>query len=162
MSASLSGSFTVVVRTNPDYESGKGAIVLELTDADVPISWYVLPGETPVAITCSSDPRVANCVLVDRVGAGASDAIVWRLTAGTLQRGSTVLASTTHMQALDLNHDGLIDAAGLQNATRPGDSGKVYWQTWLSDGLHLATSGCTAPDVQAPPVPSAPERANCP
>jgi hypothetical protein len=163
MSSSVSAPFTVIVRTNPAYGNGQGATILELTDSGVPVSWYVVPAETPAEITCSSTPNEANCVLVDHVGAHGSDAIVFRISGGTLKRGSTVVASTPEMHAGDLNDDGWIDAAGLQNNGSPDYvTGKVYWQTWVSDGLRLNSTGCTALASTPGPQPTTPARGNCP
>ena len=163
MSTTLRAPFAVIVRTNPAYANGTGAAIVELTRSDVPVGWYVVPGESPSEITCSTTASQSNCVLVDHVGAHGSDAIVFRLVGQALQRGSTVLAATPDMHASDLDGDGWVDAAGLQNTGVPNyATGRVYWQTWVSDGIRLRTTGCTSPAGSAPPAPTTLLRGSCP
>lgn len=163
MSTTLSAPFAVIVRTNDAFANGAGATILELTESSVPVSWYVIQGERPSQITCSSTTEQSNCVLVDFVGAHGSDGIVFRLSGGTLHRGSTVVVATPETHARDLNGDGWVDVAGLQNNYTPDYvTGKEYWQTWISDGLRLASTGCTAPATPAPPQPTGFVRGNCP
>ena len=163
MSTTLGAPYAVVVRSNPAYANGTGATIVELTAAGVPVGWTVLPSESPSEITCSSTPSQSNCVLVDHVGAHRSDAIVFRLAGGALRRGGTVAAATPEMHARDLNGDGWVDAAGLQNTGVPDyATGKVYWQTWASDGTGLRSTGCTGLAASAPPVPTTLLHGSCP
>jgi hypothetical protein len=163
MSTTLTAPFEVIVRANPAYANGTGAAIVELTQSGVPISWYVVPGETPAEITCSSTPNQSNCVLVNHVGEHASDGIVFRLSGNTLHRGSTVRATTRQMHARDLNGDGWVDVAGLQNTGKPDyATGQVYWQTWVSNGVFLNSTGCTGLASAADPQPAELVHGNCP
>ncbi|MDP9094163.1 MAG: hypothetical protein M3N95_14830, partial [Actinomycetota bacterium] len=113
-------------------------------------------------LSCSTTADKSNCVLVDSVGAHGSNATVWRLGGASLHRGQTVTAGTPNMRALDLNGDGWVDAEALQSTYTPDYvSGAVYWQTWVSDGTHLTSTGCTSPTHTQPAAPAAPVAGSC-
>jgi hypothetical protein len=151
-----------MVRVNPAFDGGVGATIVELTNDGVPVYWATIGGEMPVQLTCSTSPDKSNCVLIDSVGAHGSNVTVWRLGGATLHRGSTVASDSPDMRALDLNGDGWVDAEGLQNTHNPGNaSGTVYWQTWISDGTHLTSTGCTPPSSSQPSAPAAPVTGTC-
>jgi hypothetical protein len=163
LSSSLISPYSVIVRANSAYGGGAGATIVELTASGVAVSWTVRPGESPAQISCQSSPDRSNCVLVDNVGAHGSTATVLRLAGGTLAVGSSVVATTPQMQATDVNHDGWVDAIGLQNTLKPDyATGTVYWQTWTSNGTQLTSTGCTPPTHTPPSPPSAPLLGQCP
>jgi hypothetical protein len=151
-----------MVRVNPAFDAGVGATIVELTNAGTPVYWATIAGEMPAQLTCSTSADKSNCVLVASVGAHGSNAAVWRLGGATLHRGSTVASDSPNMRALDLNGDGWVDAEGLQNTYNPDyASGAVYWQTWISDGTHLTSTGCTPPTHSQPGAPAAPVTGTC-
>jgi hypothetical protein len=163
LSASLTAPYTVAVWAAPASAGNLPAAVVELAANGAAVSWTTLANQSPSQLSCISDPGRSNCVIVGTTGAHSSVASVWRLTAGALVQGASVQAATPTMQAGDLNSDGWVDVAGLQNDYTPNyAAGKEYWQTWRSDGVQLTSTGCTAPSHSVGNPPTVLLTGNCP
>jgi hypothetical protein len=165
LSASLTAPYGIAVWSNPNF-NGVAVTIVELTRNGVPVTWQGKPDQTPSQLSCITSDH-SNCVLVDLTGAHGSIASVWRLvgdaSGASLVHGASAQAATPTMQAADLDHDGWVDVAGLQNDYTPSyAAGRVYWQTWKSDGTRLMSTGCSAPSHTRPAAPSAFESGNCP
>jgi hypothetical protein len=162
-SVALGHGYVIILRGNDGYGGGAGASVVELTSGGVPVFWSAAASETPGGLACSAAGAMPNCVVVDYTGAHASVATVWALARGTLHRGATVSSDTPGMSGRDLNADGFVDVVALQNDYTPDyATGKVYWQTWVSDGNHLTATGCTSPTHTPSPAPTQPVSGSCP
>jgi hypothetical protein len=162
-SADLGNGYTFVLRGNDGYGGGVGASIVELTKGGVPIYWWATNGQTPGGLMCSTGGAVPNCVVVDYTGAHASLGTVWALSGGTLHRGSTVTVDTPGTSGRDLNGDGLVDVVALQNDYTPDyATGRVYWQTWVSNATKLTSTGCTTPSHAPAPAPTKLVTGSCP
>lgn len=159
LSASMASPYGVAVWADDASRS----VIVVLTNGGAPASSQVLPGESPAQLSCANQGPRSNCVLVDLVGEHGSSARVLRAIGGQLSIGAAVTGRTPTMRAQDLNQDGWIDVAGLQNDETPSyAAGQVYWQTWLSDGTQLQSTGCGARSHNAGNAPSAPLTGSCP
>jgi hypothetical protein len=162
-SVALGNGYVIILRGNDGYGGGAGASVVELTSGGVPVFWSATANETPGGLACSTAGATPNCVVVDYTGAHASVATAWTLARGTLHRGATVSSDTPGMSGRDLDADGFVDVVALQNDYTPDyATGKVYWQTWVSDGNHLTGTGCTSPSHTPTPAPTQPVSGSCP
>lgn len=158
LSASLAGSDGIAIWAD---DAARSAIVV-LTRGGAPVSWQTLVGETPAQLSCLANGDRSNCILVDLIGAHGSVAHLVRESNGQLVLGVSVQAATPTMQARDLNQDGWIDVSGLQNDQTPNyAAGQVYWQTWLSDGAQLRSTGCGPRSHSSGAAPSAPLTGSC-
>jgi hypothetical protein len=157
----LPNGYELLLRTGTSTTAAQSSIV-ELSKNGVAVAWYVADGEQPAHVSCQITDQRANCVVVNEVGAHGSDATAYLFTGTSLRRGDTVTAATPEMLPRDLNNDGTIDAAGLQNDYTPNyATGKVQWQTWTSDGLRFTSTGCGPKSTTAPPKPTAPLTGPC-
>lgn len=159
LSASMASPYGIAVWADDASHS----VIVVLTSGGAVVSSHVVGFESPAQLSCANQGPRSNCVLVDLAGAHAATARVLRENAGTLAIGPAVTAITPTMQARDLNQDGWIDVAGLQNDETPSyAAGQVYWQTWLSDGTQWQSTGCGARSHDAGAAPSAPLTGSCP
>jgi hypothetical protein len=158
----LNGPYTFLLRIGGATSDYPVSSVVELAYGSVPVFWYVAGGDTPSHITCQVGTGTGNCVVVDTAGAHGSNATVWAFTGTTLKKGGTVTVATPETFARDLNGDRFVDVEGLQDTYTPTyATGKVYWQTWTSNGTTLTSTGCTAPTTTAAPRPTAPVTGHC-
>jgi hypothetical protein len=156
------GQFEVILYSAPSTTSGT-ASVIELLDNTAPVYWKVIDGDSPEGVTCSTTPA-PNCVVVDETGAHASTFSAFRVSAGALTQFDMNGSDTPASYAADLNGDGWIDVVTEQNTYQPNyAAGTVYWQTFTSNGVHLLSTGCSAPIAadQLAPRPSAPLGGPC-
>ena len=159
--ASLGGGYVIMLRSGPQTSTTLGASVVELTFNGMAIYWFVADGDTPATLTCKTGVKT-TCVVVDDVGAHGSTATLWAFANQTLTKGAVVNSDTPSMFARDLNADGLVDVVAMQNDYTPNyATGKVQWQTWLSDGAKLTSTGCTPLATTPSPRPTAPATGKC-
>lgn len=161
LTASIGGADGVAVWSNDAQHS---TIVVGTVNGAARSS-SVLPDESPAQLSCQTRGEQSNCILVDLVGAHGSIAHLIRDNNGSVVLGATASASTPTMAANDLNGDGWVDVVALQNDYQPSYvNGHVYWQTWLSDGTALKSSGCSGKSTvaEAAPAPTAPLTGSCP
>src|SRR5439155_15823771 len=96
------------------------------------------------------------------VGAHGSTSTLWAFAKQRLTKGATVNSDTPSMFARDLNADGLLDVVAQQNNYTPDyATGKVQWQTWLSDGSNLTSTGCTPLTTAPAPRPTSAVTGKC-
>jgi hypothetical protein len=158
---SLGDGYAVVLHGDASYNGGAGASVLELRYSSVPVFWATQEGETPAELGCSPHPA-RHCVVVDYSGAHGAVGRLWRIVGSTLEAADEVTSATPEMHAVDLEGNGSIDVQALQNNYEPDyATGKVYWQTWTSDGESLTSTGCGPAASTAPPPPTAPLTGVC-
>lgn len=159
-SGDVGDGYTLVLRSGPG--SGSGASVLELRYRGVSVFWTVKDDETPYELACSATPQ-KRCVVVDYTGAHAAVGRLWKVMGNTLVAGGTATSDTPGMHATDLNKDGYVDVVALQNDYTPDyATGKVYWQTWVSNGQSLVSTGCSAKaSGDLPPQPVTPQTGSC-
>lgn len=161
-SVELGDGYSFVLRANASYNGGFGAGIVELTKGATPVFWYGKDGESPGGLSCSTGGALPNCIVVAYVGAHGAVGTVWVFAGGTLHRGGAADSDSPNLQGKDLNGDGLVDVEALQNNYTPNyATGQVYWQTWLSDGAKLTSTGCGSPSKSPPPAPSAPLKGKC-
>jgi hypothetical protein len=152
--------YQVLLRTGRT-PSGGPASVIELRHGGVAVFWHATDDETPASLACSS-ARELTCVAADYDAAHGSNATAWRRVANALVQGDTVTADSPQIFGRDLTGDGIVDVVGLQNDLTPDyATGHVQWQTWISDGTRLRSTGCTALAATPPPNPSAPVTGRC-
>jgi hypothetical protein len=152
--------YQVLLRTGRSA-SGGPASVIELRHNGVAVDWHTNDDELPGGLACSSG-RELTCVAVHFVGAHGSNATAWRRVGNALARGDTVTADTPQLFGRDLTGDGILDVVGLQNDFTPDyASGHVQWQTWVSDGTRLRSTGCTPLSAAPGPIPTAPVTGHC-
>jgi hypothetical protein len=158
----LGNGYLAVLRSGRPTSNGFGSSIVELTHHGVAVYWHVTDDEAPGSIACKGGVTLPNCIVVDYLGAHASNATVWALSGGTLHKGATVTVDSPGADGRNLNGDDFVDAIGLQNDYNPDyATGHVQWQTWVSDGHHLTSTGCTALSATAPPRPTAPATGTC-
>lgn len=158
LSASLDAPYGIAVWAT---DAGRTTFVT-LTNGGAQVSSSALVDESPAQLSCLASAQRPNCVLVDRTGVHGSVARILRHAGGALVVAATAQVATPTMQSVDLNRDGWVDVAGLQNDETPSyASGQLYWQTWLSDGVRFIASGCGPKSSSAPGAPSAPLTGHC-
>jgi hypothetical protein len=136
--------------------------VTELARSEVPVYWHVTDDATPSELMCSPAPQ-PNCGLVVFVGAHAAEAFGLLRVGDALAAFGQANSETPTAKVRDLDGDGWIDVVMVRNTYRPGyATGKVYWETFTSDGRRFTPTGCTAPAHEPPPAPSAPLAGDCP
>jgi hypothetical protein len=156
------GNQVVTVFSAPSGDEGAGEAILELQNAGKPVYSNTFAGETPQAMRCSPTPS-PNCVLVDGTGAHASSARGFKVLATSMAQFGVVDSDTPETIAGDLNDDGWIDVITDQDTYMPDyATGKVYWQTFTSNGVTFTSTGCTVPAPTLPRTPSAPLTGACP
>lgn len=159
LSGSLSRPYSVAVWA----DDAQPATIVALTAGSSNAGSETLADQSPAQLSCMSNGELSHCIVVDQIGAHSSIGYLLRVRNGALALGPSVQAATPTMQAADLNQDGWIDIAGLQNDYTPNyASGQVYWQTWVSDGTQLRSTGCGALGHAASSPPTAPLTGKCP
>lgn len=160
-SGDVGDGYRVVLRGDASGAGGLGVSAVELAYQGTSVFWVVNEGETPAGIECSAEPA-KNCVTVAYVGAHGAIARSWKVVGNTLAASGEAQSSTPNMQSADLNGDGYVDARGLQSTYEPDHAtGKVFWQTWTSDGSTLASTGCGPQASTKPPAPTTPQSGAC-
>jgi hypothetical protein len=161
--APLDGGYRVTVYAAPSPSGGVAATVTELASGGVPVYWHVTDNASPSQVACSAAPQ-PNCGLALFVGAHASEAIGLLRDGDGFRPYAEADSNTPTTKVGDLNGDGWIDVAAIQNTYRPSyATGKVYWQTSTSDGHTYTATGCTAPSHNpSTTAPTAPLTGTCP
>jgi hypothetical protein len=144
-SAGLTGTSVVVLRHEGELRYAKW------TD-----------GNYPGSLTCSAAP-VANCIVVDGVGAHGSLATGYLVADGALRSYADAGSDTPETDGTDLNGDGWVDVRSVISTENPSYAiGKRYWTTVRSDGVRLTPTGCTAPSLRPTPAPAELLAGTCP
>jgi hypothetical protein len=160
--APLDGGYQVTIYSAPSPSGLLAATVTELSVGPVPVYWHVTDDASPSQLACSATPQ-PNCGLALFVGAHASEAVGLLRVGETFQPYGQANSDTPTTKVGDLNGDGWIDVAAIQNTYRPSyAAGKVYWQTSVSNGRTYTSTGCGSPSHQLPPAPTAPLTGSCP
>jgi hypothetical protein len=161
--ASLDDGYQVVVFSAPSPSGGVAATVTALSHDRVAVYWHVTDNASPSQVACSAAPR-PNCGLALFVGAHASEAIGLLRDGDGFRPYAEADSNTPTTKVGDLNGDGWIDVAAIQNTYRPSyATGKVYWQTSTSNGSRYISTGCTPPSHNpSTTAPTAPLTGSCP
>ncbi len=122
--------------------------VVELTHNGVPVYSSAISGEDPSGLTCVSSLR-ASCVVVNRKAGNVRSAHLWILEGGSLRAAGHVSANSSRIVANDLNGDGVLDLVVLQ----VNGINQSYWETFVSGGGHLTSTGCRRPPKTLAPPP---------
>jgi hypothetical protein len=158
----LSNGYLALLRQGIAAGGYPQSSVLELTDNGVPVFWAAADGDQPMQLACATHNGTGGCVVVDQVGVHAATATAYAFDGSMLHRGSVADGNTPEAFARDLDGNGTLDVAALQNDYQPDyATGQVQWQTWRSDGSTLTSTGCTPLASTAPPRPTAFASGHC-
>ncbi|WP_158887340.1 hypothetical protein [Amycolatopsis anabasis] len=116
------------------------------------------------AAACGPDGEAQRCSV--SFGTGAHSGAVASVRVGPrdgIVVTDTVLGSAPNTGVADLNGDGRPDAAIKESTYEPSYAdGPQYWQTFVQRDGKFTRTGCTAPSMEAQPVPAAPVSGECP
>jgi hypothetical protein len=161
-SAPLDHGYQVTIYSAPSPGGGVAATVTELSLDRVPVYWHVTDDASASQVACSPAPQ-PNCGLAVFVGAHASEALGLLRVGNGFQPYARADSNTPTTKIADLNGDGWIDVAAIQNTYQPSyAAGQVYWQTSTSNGRHFASTGCSVPSREPSAAPTAPLTGSCP
>jgi hypothetical protein len=160
--ADVGGGYSVELALAPSTTGAPGtSVVILRKDGQLRYSRWT-DGSYPGTLTCSPTP-IANCVVVDGVGAHASQATGYRIENDELIRFDDVTSDTPVTDGIDLDGNGLIDIVTEVSTENPSyATGKRFWATLTSDGAHFSATGCSTPTFRAQPEPKQPLTGTCP
>lgn len=113
---------------------------------------------------CGWDGDAQRCAVTGAAGVHSSGVTSVLLTYdGGAQVTDKVLAGTPTSVATDLDGNGRADAVLRQSTYEPSYAeAPQYWETWLEFDGRFARTGCTAPEQERSPAPTAPVYTPCP
>lgn len=155
---SLGGGYTVRLWSYPAPAVPDSATpVVELLTGGRHLSWWT--GRVGYAwaarLSCLATAGQPNCVITSALGAHAGSAEILLLRSGALSSpaaGSVIFDSSMPVAA-DLDGDGLLDVAGMENDYTPDYAhGHNYWATYRQAGSALHRTGCARAAGNSPPA----------
>lgn len=154
----LTGGYSVRLWSFPTPTVTSSATpVVELSHDGQHAGWWVgrLGFGWAAKLTCLAG-STPNCMVTSALGAHAGSAETLFLRNGALvspPRASVVFDSSAPTAA-DLDSDGLLDVAGMENDYKPNYAlGHNYWATYRQSGAALHRTGCSpATGVPQPPT----------
>jgi hypothetical protein len=131
--------------------------VVELLKGGRHVSWWSgrLGFGWAAKLTCLATASQPNCVVTSALGAHAGSAETLLLRSGALSSPAkaSVTFDSSQPVAADLDGNGLLDVAGMENDYRPDYAhGHNYWATYRQDAATLHRTGCAPATSNLPPT----------
>ncbi|HEU5271080.1 MAG TPA: hypothetical protein VFU36_14235 [Jatrophihabitans sp.] len=156
--SSLGGGYTVRLWSYPaPAVPDSSTPVVELLSGGRHLSWWTgrVGYGWAATLSCLATAGQPNCVVTSALGAHAGSAEILLLRSGALTSPSagSVIFDSSMPVAADLDGDGLLDVAGMENDYTPDYAhGHNYWATYRQTGAALHRTGCARVTAGTPPA----------
>jgi len=155
---SLTGGYSVRLWSYPAPAVPDAATpIVELLSGGRHVSWWSgrLGFGWAAKLSCLASASQPNCVVTSALGAHAGSAETLLLRSGALVSppAASVTFDSSMPVATDLDGDGLLDVAGMENDYQPDYAhGHNYWATYRQAGSALHRTGCAPVSGTVPPA----------
>lgn len=153
----LTGGYSARLWTYPAPATpDAGTPVVELLNGGQHVSWWIgrLGFAWAAKLSCLATAAQPNCMVTSALGAhaGSAETILLRSGALSSSAAASVVFDSSMPVAADLDGDGLLDVAGMENDYTPDYAqGHNYWATYRQTPNALHRTGCARVVSSTPP-----------